>query len=502
MYPCSSPHHRSSRSALETAGATDQPLQFHSSEEATETHFEMLSGHEATSICGGAVFPLLPPHQRDAALVANQSATIQSTARTGQWSPSLQNLLDQPPSNFPTWFAIGGILFSVIFGAWAWLGRVQDISVARGRIVPQGEVYKIQPVTQGEVARILVKEGESVKAGQIVVVLDNRLIQTEVDRHKQSLLADQSELAETQKLLQKTHSELETRRAIVSTQIQANEIAIQQVRVGSETKQAVLAQLERKIAAYESRLAQLQPLAEAGAVAQEYIFQVEQDLQEQHIVVTQNQGELQQAFGEDKRRQAELAQQRAEGRQSELEIQQRLQRLEQEIAELNATVSETENLLNGAEIKLEQMYLRAPVSGVMSSLSIRNIGEVVQPSQTVAELAPGSVPLVLSATLPNQDAGFVQENMPVQLKLDAFPYQDHGTVQGRVSSISPDTKPDEQMGAVYRIEVELEPKSNLNSRIELKAGQMATAEIVTRQRRVLDVLLDPIKKLQQGGINL
>jgi len=114
------------------------------------------------------------------------------------------------------------------------------------------------------------------------------------------------------------------------------------------------------------------------------------------------------------------------------------------------------------------------------------------------------VPLVLSASLPNQEAGFVKTGMPVQVKLDAYPYQNYGIVSGKVTSISPDTKPDERLGAVYRVEVSL-AQSYLTANhqnIKLKAGETATAEIIIRRRRIADLLLDPIRQLQNGGINL
>lgn len=129
---------------------------------------------------------------------------------------------------------------------------------------------------------------------------------------------------------------------------------------------------------------------------------------------------------------------------------------------------------------------------------------MVQQGQTVAEVAPENAPLVLSASLPTSEAGFIKQGMPVQVKLDAFPYQDFGVVSGKVTSISPDTKKDEQQGAVYKVEVVLDRNYvNANQQtIHFKAGQTASADIIIRRRRIADILLDPIRQLQKGGINL
>ena len=125
-------------------------------------------------------------------------------------------------------------------------------------------------------------------------------------------------------------------------------------------------------------------------------------------------------------------------------------------AQLEAEIANTQNLLNQARTQLVQKFLYAPVEGIVSSLNLSNTGEVVQQGQTIAEIAPKTAPLVLTASLPNGEAGFIKQGMPVQVKLDAYPYQDYGIVSGKVKSISPDTKKDDQLGSVYKVEVALD----------------------------------------------
>ncbi|NJN86692.1 MAG: HlyD family efflux transporter periplasmic adaptor subunit, partial [Leptolyngbyaceae cyanobacterium SL_7_1] len=423
--------------------------------------------------------------------------------KTTEWSPTLQNVLDQPSSKLPIQLVIAGLVFSCGFAVWVWLGRIQEVSYAQGQLVPEGEVYKVQPTVQGEIAQIAVAEGDRVKAGQVIAVLDERLAETEVARLEQSLMAYQLQLVKTQGLTEKTRLELETRRAIAQAKTQAQEVAINQMRISTATNQTILHQLEDKTTAYEARLARLQPLVEAGAIAYEFVFDAEQALQEQYIATTRSQGDLQQTQEEARRLQAELIQQRAEGRQSELEIQQQLQQLAVQTDELHAKITETESLLKAAKTQLGEMYLYAPVAGTVSSLGVRNIGEVAQSGQTIAEIAPDGVPLVLSATLPDRESGFVKVGMPVQVKFDAFPFQEHGVVTGEVVSISPDAIVDDHQEALYEVEIALKQKTTRpNQTLSLKAGQTATAEILTRERRIIDVLLDPIKKLQQDGMHL
>ncbi len=172
-------------------------------------------------------------------------------------------------------------------------------------------------------------------------------------------------------------------------------------------------------------------------------------------------------------------------------------------AEVKAEIAEAKVEIQAAHTRMSDLLLYAPVNGTVTSLKIRNPGEVAQSGQTIAEIAPANMPLVLSAFLPTSEAGLVQPGMPVQIKFDAFPYQEYGLVSGSIITISPDAEIHEQMGAVYQVKVALEHSSVIRQQeIQLKAGQTGRAEIIVRQRRILDVLLDPIRQLRKGGISL
>nr|MBA3923268.1 HlyD family secretion protein [Nostocaceae cyanobacterium] len=117
--------------------------------------------------------------------------------------------------------------------------------------------------------------------------------------------------------------------------------------------------------------------------------------------------------------------------------------------------------------------------------------------------AEHDAPLILIAFLPNREAGFVKIGMPVKIKLDAYPYQSYGIISGTVTAISPDAKTDEKLGPVYRVEVTLARNYVMENHqaVKFKAGQTATAEIIVRNRRIADMLIEPIKQLKKGGIN-
>ncbi|HEY9829218.1 MAG TPA: HlyD family efflux transporter periplasmic adaptor subunit [Stenomitos sp.] len=519
---------------------------------------------ELALIYGGAISSVQSPSPSQTTTVEEQgksSETNSSLSRSSTWSTSVQTLLDQPPSTLPQWLVLGGIAFCFAFGAWATFGQIDEVGHAQGRLVPKGETYKIDPLEMGKVANIAVKEGQSVKAGQVLVELDTQIATGEVERLQQMLSASEIELTQKQTLLAKAHLEGRTRSQIAQATIQSQKAAliqanekiaatrkllsenqtmvaalqerIEHVKPLTETAQQLLKQKQVDWVAQKERLDRLAPLLKDGAISKEVVYQAEQNLRDRQSAIiqsqlgetastreqvfqaeqslrdcqssiTQNQGELQQAIAEAARLQAELTQREAEGRKIQLESQQQIQQLEVDITQLKGKIADTQNLLTSAKTKLNQRFLYASVNGVISSLNVRNKGEVVQPGQTVAELAPQGSPLELSAVLPNREAGFVKVGMPVQIKLDAYPYQDYGIIHGKVKSISADAKPDEKLGPVYRVTVELDRNyvTDEHKRIQFKAGQTASADIVIRRRRIADMLLDPIRQLKKGGINL
>lgn len=516
-----------------------------------------LNQEDLSGISGGVSSTVALPRTSAEPSIQDQTPTEQNK----HWSSSVQSLLDQPSAAFPQRLIVGSIVFCFALGTWSWFGQIDEVGTATGRLVPQGETYKIEPVSLGKVTSIAVKEGDEVDAGQQLAQLDTKLVQQQVERFERMLLAYQKELSQKQALIERINLETQTNKAISLAQIQAQESAIAQLEAKISTTRLLLAQLqaesvayehrkvllnplsalakkrieqlEKEAAAHQRRLVRLMPLATEGAISQEFIFQAEQALlqTQQQITqsrmqklasndeqmfqaeqswrsnqtkITQTQGELAAAFQELERLQAELEQKRAQGERMQLEAQQRTQNLEVEITQLQGKITDTESQLVSAQAQREEKFLSSPIDGIILSLNLKNVGKVVQPGQTIAEIAPQDAPLVLSAFLPNTEAGFVEVGMPVKMKLDAYPYQDYGIVSGKVISISADAEADQQLGAGYRLEIALERDyvDERGQKVAFKAGQTATADIIIRRRRIINILLDPFRQMQQGGINM
>lgn len=415
-------------------------------------------------------------------------------------APSLQTVLDQPPSTLPLRLSLGGLCFMAIFGVWAWFGQINEVAQAQGKLMPQGDPYKVNPIEAGKVSEVLVREGETVKKGQVLMALDNELAQHDIERFEKELTAAQTELSQTRTLLNqaKMQEQIQTTMSHWGTQAQVVESAQGQTSI--RTTEALIGQLKTDSTAQQERLDRLRPLVEAGAIAREQVFQIEQGLRDRQRTITEHEGMLAKSLGEVDRLSATLEQKREEENKTKVVSQQQTQQLEIQMSQLQAKIAQNQTLLEASRTKLKQRFIYSPVEGVVSTLNVRHDGEVVQLGQPIAEIGPSHQPLILSTLLPNQEAGFVKLGMSVQVKLDAYPFQEYGIIPGKVISISPDTETDKQRGQVYRVEVKLEKNyvTKEGQRIPFKRGQTATAEIVTRQRRIADLLLDPIKQLSSG----
>jgi HlyD family type I secretion membrane fusion protein len=462
----------------------------------------------------------------------SEPAASFAPAAIGNWSTALQTLLDRPPAALPHHLVAGGAVFCAAFVAWSIVGQIDEVGRAQGRLIPQGEPYKVHPTLSGKMARVYVQENQPVKAGQVIAELDSEIAANRVQWSSQQHHNYEKELLEVEALISKMRMEAQVRAAISDAAIQAQQAAIAQVQAKIESQVAAIHQTEERIAtghtlldqlqqtasAQQERIARFEYLFQEGALAREQLFQAQEQFGDRQRTITQQNGEIQQAtvetqrlradlqqvIAESDRLRAELVRKYAEGQEAQIQAQQTIQQLMVQRTQIQAKIQQSQEQIAEAKAQLKQLTLRAPVNGIISSLNIRKSGEVVQPGQTIAEIAPQGAPLILVAVLPAREAGFVKVGDRAQIKFDAYPFQDYGIVDGKVTAISPDAKVDERIGAVYRVEIALDQTvvTKENEAIQLKAGQTAAAEIIIRRRRIAEVLLDPIRKLQESNLSL
>jgi multidrug efflux pump subunit AcrA (membrane-fusion protein) len=167
-----------------------------------------------------------------------------------------------------------------------------------------------------------------------------------------------------------------------------------------------------------------------------------------------------------------------------LEEQNRIARLQADIA--------------AADAALQHTTIIAPVTGIITTMAVRGNGEVLQPGQTIATIAPSGVPLVVEAQVANKDIAFIEKGLPAKLKFDAFPFQDYGVVEGMVIDIAPDARVDQGSGSFYKVTIATGQSQFWKQKnVVLRPGLTVTAGIITERRTVLSLLLAPVRKFKK-----
>ena len=194
-----------------------------------------------------------------------------------------------------------------------------------------------------------------------------------------------------------------------------------------------------------------------------------------------------------------LAKLKEELETSELQFRQSMvNRPIQETLEEQNKIARLQSEIATTELAMQNTTLTAPVSGIITNLSVRGNGEVLQSGQTVATIAPDGAHLVVEAQLLNKDIAFIEKGLPAKLKFDAFPFQDYGIVEGTVIDVSPDAQVDKEFGSFYKVTIS--PKTTRiiakGKTVPLRPGLAVSAEIVTDRKSILGLLLEPFRKLQ------
>jgi hemolysin D len=449
-------------------------------------------------------------------MVSQQKPTIResenTTAKTYRtiaapprpWSHGLQDVLDQPAPSLPFKLMLSGMLFFGLFGAWAWTSQVDDVAVARGKLIPQTEARKVQHGDAGKVIELMIKEGDRVKKGQVIIELDREPAQKEIDRLKTVLTANQTELLQTQGMLDRIKLQAKTKTKIAGTEVDSQRVSIDQNQLAIDNQRRIISQLRETEVDRQDRLTRFDHLEKEGAISKEQVLAARDTLRETQRSMMEIQGTIDRNLSEIDRLKSGMTQKRAEVDQTSLDGQAQEQQLQIRTGELQAKINETNVLIAKAQGDLTRRYVRASETGEVLSLNVRQTGQVIQPGEVLAEIAPEGKPLILSTVLPARDAGFIKDNMPVKVKLDAFAYQDYGIVAGRVRSIAKDSKAMEQIGQTYRVDIEIDQQSikAKGETFKFKPGQEGQAEIITRKRRMIEILFDPLRQMKSDNVNL
>ena len=423
------------------------------------------------------------------------------------WSSLTQDLMDTLPRAWVRGLLYLLIGFVGVVLPWAILAKVDQTGAARGRIEPEGQTYRLDAPVSGKVTAIAIKEGGTVKAGQVLMQLDTEIAKTDLQQAQAKLEGQLNRLTQLEQIKNQLAIATRTQRLQNQAQMAEQQAQINEVQQRLNANQRASTLLRGRLAKDSNEVQRYRSLWQEGVVPKIKVVEIER-------IADESQRSLEQAQADIKQSQAELTRQERTydrvvrtGELAILDSQKQAEELRTQMADLQAQVLQTEKAIASLQLQLQQRTIHSPVAGTVFQLPIQQPGAVVQPGQMVAQIAPQGVTFIFKAQMLSSESGFLHVGMPVKLKFDAYPFQDYGVIPGHLSWISPDSKVTQTaQGNAETFELKIALEKNCipdrNKCITLTPGQTATAEVVVRQRRIIDFLIDPFKKLQNGDFKL
>jgi hemolysin D len=444
--------------------------------------------------------------------------------------PAALEIVETPPS--PTGRAIGSasILMFCTALIWAWWGTIDIVASATGKILPGGRVKVIQPFETGVVRSIRVQDGQTVRAGEVLIELDPTANEAERDHLRNDLLAEGLNIARLRAALAGGDDPVadfmppaDADPELVSTQrkLLLNQVTEHRAKIAALVRQqaqkeaertttgATIHKLETIIPVIQSRVDIRKTLVAKELGSKLTYFEVFQLLVEQQEELDVQKSHLQETEAAIAAIRETRGQAAAEYRRS---ISDDLAKSEQKAKGL------AQDLIK-AEQKTRLQLLTAPVDGVAQQLAVHTVGGVVTPAQPLLVVVPSDSRLEIEALVSNSDIGFVRAGQEAEIKVDTFNFTRYGLLHGTVLSVSQDAvvrdRPQDRLGerALGVANETSEPKGqelNYSARISLDRTQMqiddrmvnlspgmaVTVEIKTGSRNILSYLLSPLRRYQ------
>jgi hemolysin D len=427
--------------------------------------------------------------------------------------PGLLSIQESPPAKLPRTVMYCVLALFAILLAWAIFGHLDVVASAEGRLVPQTYVKIVQPADAGIVQEILVKEGEKVQAGQIlmrmdphIAIADEKTIRNELASKSLQLRRIDAEMSgapllrkadEPEELFRQVQAQYAEHRHAYQDAVGQAQEARKKAEHDVDAGREALVKLREVTPILKQQSESLADLAKDGYVPQSKMqdkqrefVEKEQDLRAQQAAVAS----LNAAVAAAVRQEAQITSKYRSDLQNErVETEGQYQKLQQELAK--------------QEHKSGLLEMKAPQAGLVKDVATHTIGTVVSPGTVLLSIVPEHEPLVAEVMVRNDDVGFVYPQQKVKVKLAAYPFEQYGMLEGTVSSLGPDASDAQntkeqgkdssaQQQLTYKAIIALNTQdlTAQGEKFKLVPGMQVIAEINQGRRTVLEYLLSPIRK--------
>lgn len=391
---------------------------------------------------------------------------------------------------------------------WAGLAPIDEVVRGEGKVVPSRQVQVVQSLDGGVVKEILVKPGQTVEPGQILLKIDPTRFNSSLGENQVEYLSLEAKAARLhalatgepfqvpQEVLDQLPAAAEAERnAWIQRTNELNatvSVAKEQVKQRQEElreTQAKRDQAATTCALTSKELAVTRPLLASGAVSEVDLLRLQRD-------VAKSCGDQKAAEAQIDRIQASIQEALSKTKEAELNIR------NQARSDLSDTTTKLRTLREGKlaladKVKLAE--IRSPVRGTVKTLLANTVGGVVQPGKDIIEIVPTDDTLLLEVRIQPRDIGFLHAQQKAEVKFTAYDFSIYGGLPGVVEQINADTTTDERGNSFYIVRVRTDRATVGDTHLPIIPGMIAEVHILTGKRTVLQYLLKPILRAKENA---
>ncbi len=386
-------------------------------------------------------------------------------------APSLvtQDLMSQPKlgrSSLLVW-----MIFLLLAGflVWAKYFSLDEVSTGGGKVIPSSREQVVQSLEGGIIYDLRVREGDIVERGQLLAELDRTKTQSSVQESASRLraaLARAARLeAEVNDRTIKFPGEVINEKELVKTETElyiSRKTSLDQGLIG----------LQQGISLVRQQLNMTEPLVKQGAASGVEVLRLKTQLNDLNNKITDSKSQY-------------------------------YVRAREELNRTNEEVEALRSVMRGREDSLTRLKMYSPVRGIVKNIEVTTVGGVIPPNGKLLTLVPMNDDMLIEARISPRDVAFIHPGQPALVKITAYDYAIYGGLPGEVTMISPDSIQDDVKRDIYYYRVYIRTKANYlenkqKQRFPIFPGMVATVDIKTGSRTVLDYLIKPLNKVNEA----
>ena len=395
-------------------------------------------------------------------------------------------------------YLVSLVLFLLV--VWSYFAEIDEVAKGDGKVIPSQQLQVLQSYDGGIVQDILVREGQTVKAGQVLLKVDPTRFLSSLEENttqfaalaakvqRLSALTQGDVLRFNRELREQAPTIVDNERKLYNSNLaELDEVAagsdsrIMQRRQDVEEERANLTQYQNVLSLSKKELSVTKPLLASGAVSEIEILRLERQIVELEGNITKSKVAIERGLNA-------IEEEIIKKEEARLKL---VNRWNQELTEATAEMATLQQSQTSLEDVVSQAALRSPINGTVQRLLINTIGGVITPGSAIVELVPQDDQLIVEAKVSPKDIAFIREGQQAILKFSAYDFTIYGGMSAEVQHISADAITNEKDETYYLVRLETK-KSIADEALDILPGMIVQVDILTGKKTVLNYILSPL----------